>query len=94
LTHALIAERRHYWSSYHNSVSRIIQFTRRYNINEDYNFDETGFAIGLTATTKVVTRTEYYTLNTIIGDRFYNLESRVGDAMDVRLLQVGHCLHT
>ena len=25
-----------------------------------YNFDETGFAMGLTATAKVVTRSEYY----------------------------------
>ena len=25
-----------------------------------YNFDETGFAIGLTITTKVITRSEYY----------------------------------
>jgi hypothetical protein len=25
-----------------------------------YNFDETGFAMGLTATVKVITRAEYY----------------------------------
>jgi hypothetical protein len=30
-------------------------------LSEDiYNFDETGFAIGLTATAKVVTQSEYY----------------------------------
>ena len=34
----------------------------QYGINSDdiYNFDETGFAMGLTATAKVVTRAEYY----------------------------------
>ena len=34
----------------------------QYGINPDdiYNFDETGFAMGLTATAKVVTRSEYY----------------------------------
>ena len=33
-----------------------------YGIADDdiYNFDETGFAMGLTATAKVVTRAEYY----------------------------------
>jgi hypothetical protein len=36
--------------------------TLKYGIHEDdiYNFDETGFAMGLTATAKVVTRAEYY----------------------------------
>ena len=28
--------------------------------NDIYNFDETGFAMGLTATARVVTRAEYY----------------------------------
>ena len=34
----------------------------QYGINPDdiYNFDETGFAMGLTATAKVITRAEYY----------------------------------
>ena len=34
----------------------------QYGIDPDdiYNFDETGFAMGLTATAKVVTRAEYY----------------------------------
>ena len=34
----------------------------QYGIDSDdiYNFDETGFAMGLTATAKVVTRFEYY----------------------------------
>ena len=34
----------------------------QYGIDSDdiYNFDETGFAMGLTATAKVVTRSEYY----------------------------------
>ena len=34
----------------------------QYGIAPDdiYNFDETGFAMGLTATAKVVTRSEYY----------------------------------
>ena len=34
----------------------------KYGIHKDdiYNFDETGFAMGLTATAKVVTRAEYY----------------------------------
>ena len=34
----------------------------QYGINPDdiYNFDETGFAMGLTATVKVITRAEYY----------------------------------
>jgi hypothetical protein len=36
--------------------------TLKYGIHKDdiYNFDETGFAMGLTATAKVVTRAEYY----------------------------------
>jgi hypothetical protein len=34
----------------------------QYGIDPDdiYNFDETGFAMGLTATAKAVTRAEYY----------------------------------
>ena len=34
----------------------------QYGIDPDdiYNFDETGFAMGLTATAKVITRAEYY----------------------------------
>ena len=34
----------------------------QYGIDPDdvYNFDETGFAMGLTATAKVITRSEYY----------------------------------
>ena len=34
----------------------------QYGIDHDdiYNFDETGFAMGLTATAKVITRAEYY----------------------------------
>jgi hypothetical protein len=36
-----------------------------------YNFDETGFAIGLIATAKVVTRAEYYGRRSVLqlGDR-------------------------
>ena len=42
-----------------NTVQTTIQ---RYGIlaEDIYNFDETGFAIGLTATAKVITRAEYY----------------------------------
>ena len=36
----------------------ILQF--RIDPDNVYNFDETGFAIGLIATTKVITRSEYY----------------------------------
>ncbi|OBT38517.1 hypothetical protein VE00_11195 [Pseudogymnoascus sp. WSF 3629] len=41
----------------------LIQITiMQYGILPDdiYNFDETGFAMGLTATTRVITRAEYY----------------------------------
>ena len=42
-----------------DSVQRVVA---QYGIaNEDiFNFDETGFAMGLTATAKVITRAEYY----------------------------------
>ncbi|OQD85571.1 hypothetical protein PENSOL_c099G07384, partial [Penicillium solitum] len=42
-----------------NLVQKIVL---QYRIDPDdiYNFDETGFAMGLTATTKVITRSEYY----------------------------------
>jgi hypothetical protein len=42
-----------------NLVQKIIL---QFGINPDdvYNFDETGFAMGLTATAKVITRAEYY----------------------------------
>ena len=36
----------------------IIQF--RIDPDDIYNFDETGFAMGLTATARVITRSEYY----------------------------------
>ena len=46
----------------------------QYGIDPDdiYNFDETGFAMGLTATAKVITRSEYY--GRWCRDPFYNLE--------------------
>jgi predicted HTH domain antitoxin len=39
-----------------------------YGINSDdiYNFDETGFAMGMTATAKVITRAEYYGRRSIL----------------------------
>lgn len=40
----------------------------QYGINPDdvYNFDETGFAMGLTATAKIVTRAEYYSWRSLL----------------------------
>ena len=45
----------------------IIQF----GIDPDdiYNFDKTGFAIGLTATTKIITRSEYYGRRSLLQPR-------------------------
>ena len=42
----------------------IIQF----GIDPDdiYNFDETGFVMGLTATAKVITRSEYYSRRALL----------------------------
>jgi hypothetical protein len=40
----------------------------QYGINPDdvYNFDETGFAMGLTSTARVITRSEYYGLRSLL----------------------------
>ena len=40
----------------------------KYGIQEDdiYNFDETGFAMGLTATAKVITRAKYYSRRSLL----------------------------
>jgi hypothetical protein len=54
----------------------IVQATvQQYGIlSEDiYNFDETGFAMGLTATAKVITRSD-----TTVGGRFYSQETGSG----------------
>jgi len=37
--------------------------------NDIYNFDETGFAMGLTATAKVITRSEYYGRRPVLQPR-------------------------
>ena len=46
----------------HEWFDRVQCMILQYGIDPDdiYNFDETGFAMGLTATAKVVTRAEYY----------------------------------
>ena len=45
----------------------IIQF--RIDPDDIYNFDKTGFAIGLTATTKVIIKSEYYSRRLLLQPR-------------------------
>src|ERR1700704_1643084 len=65
-----------FWSSYHVCIYSIIEpwfdLVRR-TIDENgiqtediYNFDETGFAMGLITTAKVITRAEYYGRRSIL----------------------------
>ncbi|OQE34340.1 hypothetical protein PENCOP_c020G06257 [Penicillium coprophilum] len=42
----------------------ILQF--RIDSDDVYNFDETGFAIGLTATAKVISRSEFYSRRAVL----------------------------
>lgn len=45
----------------------VLQF--RIDPDDIYNFDETGFAIGLTSTAKVITRSEYYSRRPVLQPR-------------------------
>ena len=58
----------------------------RYSIppNDIYNFDETGFAMGLVSTAKVVTRAEYYGRRSVLqlGNREWVTAVETVNALD------------